>query len=107
VRLSDGSIRNDYTVKVRNMEGRKREVIVSLEGLVGAQLWTEQGSRQTAGQSIRLTLPADQVTTTHLFVAAPSAGPTRQAVEFSVHALDREGGKNEEESAFERPEQGR
>jgi cytochrome c oxidase accessory protein FixG len=107
VRLSDGSIRNTYTVKVRNMEGRQREVEVAVTGLPGAFLWDEQGDRRNAGQSIRLMVPADQVTMTRMFVVAPAAGETRQDIIFGVRALDREGGGDRAETTFERPEQGR
>ncbi len=41
VQLSDGHIRNNYTLKLRNMETRPRRVAVSVSGLPGAVLWTE------------------------------------------------------------------
>ena len=37
VRLSDGSIRNGFTVKILNMEQRPRSFVVSAEGLAGQQ----------------------------------------------------------------------
>ena len=37
-RLSDGDLRNAYTVHVRNMEERPRQVELSLEGLPGAAM---------------------------------------------------------------------
>ena len=45
VQLSDGSIRNNYTVKVRNMETRQREVELVVKGLPGAVAWTSTGSQ--------------------------------------------------------------
>src|SRR3546814_591810 len=71
VQLSDGAIRNNYTLKLRNMELRPRTVEVSLSGLPGARLWTDGGARETAGQSLRLPLAPDSVTSAKLFVVAP------------------------------------
>lgn len=106
VRLSDGSIRNTYTIKVRNMENRPREVAIGLSGLTGAAMWNDGGSRETAGPTVRLKVPADQVARTRVFVAAPAQGPTRQDVTFTVRALDQEGGQDTDENFFERPETG-
>ncbi|MCG7347010.1 4Fe-4S dicluster domain-containing protein [Sphingomonas sp. ACRSK] len=106
VRLSDGSIRNTYTIKVRNMENRPREVEIGLSGLTGAAMWNDGGSRETAGPTVRLKVPADQVARTRVFVAAPAQGPTRQDVTFTVRALDQEGGQDTDENFFERPETG-
>ncbi|WP_404338535.1 4Fe-4S dicluster domain-containing protein [Sphingomonas sp. MMS12-HWE2-04] len=106
VRLSDGSIRNNFTVKVRNMQSRPRDVEVSISGLPGAALWSEEGQRESAGTSIRLNVPADQVSKLRLFVAAPGQGPVRSDVSFRVRALDREGGEDSHPSHFERPETG-
>jgi len=103
VRLSDGSIRNGYTVKVRNMEARPRTVEIGFTGLPGV-LWSEASGRQQAGQTVRLTVPADQVAKTQLFVAAPAAGEARTDMRFTVRALDGEGGGASDDSYFERPE---
>ena len=107
VRLSDGSIRNTYTAKVRNMENRPREMEIGIAGLPGAVVWDEAGRRETAGQSVRLHVDADQVAKTRLFVVAPTGGPARSDLNFTVRALDREGGSKSDASFFERPETGR
>lgn len=51
VRLSDGTIRNNYTVKVRNMETRDREVSLIMKGVPGAVAWTQDGSRENASHA--------------------------------------------------------
>ncbi|MDV3456013.1 cytochrome c oxidase accessory protein CcoG [Sphingomonas sp. HF-S4] len=107
VRLSDGSIRNNFTLKVRNMQSRPREVEISIEGLPGGALWSETAARQGAERSIRLNVPADKVTKLRLFVAAPSDGPSRSDLTFRVRALDAEGGEDTHQIHFERPETGR
>lgn len=103
VRLADGSIRNAYTVKVRNMENRPRAVELGIAGVPGGVLWSESGSRARAGQSVRLALGADQVVETRLFVAAGGEGGAHTPVDFTVRALDREGGTDTETSSFDRP----
>ena len=103
VRLSDGTIRNTYQVKIRNMEARPRDVEISLAGLDGV-LWDERGSRQGAARNLRVTVEPDKLAKVQLFVAAPAAGPERTNISFSVRALDREGGGDTDYSHFERPE---
>jgi polyferredoxin len=106
VRLSDGHIRNNYTVKIRNMQARPRAMEISFANLPGAVMWDEAGRRETAGDTIRVNVAADQVASTRVFIAAPPSDETRQTVVFTVRALDKEGGGDREESFFERPEDG-
>ena len=103
VRLSDGAIRNAYTVKLRNMQARPRAVEVRVTGLPGAKIWTDAGSREKASDAVRATVAADSVTKLRLFLTLPSAGPARQDFRFTVRALDREGGGDSEDARFERP----
>jgi cytochrome c oxidase accessory protein FixG len=104
VRLSDGAVRNGYTVKIRNMEERPRPVVVTLEGLPGAVLWTETGSRETATRELRATVPADALQKLRIFVAAPAGDAGREAA-FTVRALDAEGGSGRIGVTFEGPQQ--
>jgi cytochrome c oxidase accessory protein FixG len=105
VRLSDGRIRNAYTVKLRNMEARPRRVTLSFSGIDGA-IWDEDGTVRKAGPSLRLTVPADQVLTRQLFLAAPAAGPARQDLIFTATAADpgSEGELVHDVAHFERPQ---
>jgi polyferredoxin len=107
VRLSDGHIRNSFTVKIRNMENRPRAMEVSLEGLEGAFMWDEQGSREAAVRNVRTLVPADRLAKLRLFVMAPSQGQGSDDFAFRVRALDKEGGGAGTGARFERPEQGR
>ncbi len=104
VRLSDGSIRNSYTVSIRNMEDRPRHMQVALSGLPGAVLWNEANRRGSA-TSLAVTADADQVVKLRLFVAAPARGERRTDVNFAVRATDSEGGTARDASVFERPEE--
>ncbi|MFW2851370.1 cytochrome c oxidase accessory protein CcoG [Sphingomonas sp. TX0543] len=106
VRLSDGAIRNTYTVKLSNMEGRARTFVVTLSG-IDAALWKEGGARDTAGKSVTITVPADRVAKAQLFVAAPAAGATRSDVRFIATTLDSPPESADDTSYFERPESNR
>jgi len=105
VRLSDGTIRNGYTVKIRNMEARPRNVAVTFEGLPGAVIWTETGSRSGAGREVRAIVPPDALLKLRIFVAAPGVEGRREDAAFSVRALDAEGGGDRVEVSFEGPDQ--
>lgn len=104
VRLADGSIRNGYTLRVRNMENRPRSVVIGLAGLPSAVIWNEGGRRESAGRTISLDVPADQVARTRVFVAAPPGGEAREDIAFVVRARDAGGEESREDSFFERPE---
>ena len=102
VRLSDGAVRNGYTVKIRNMELRPRNVRITLEGLPGAVMWAEAGRRETATRSLEATVPADALQKLRIFVAAP-AGEERREAAFAVRALDAEEEGARVEVTFEGP----
>ena len=107
VRLSDGSIRNNYTLKIRNMETRPRIVDVSIEGLPGAVVWDSEGSREFARQSINFPVAADSVAKVRLFIAAPINGP--EHTEFTISTRARTGDERGDSDTvmFERPESGK
>ena len=86
VRLSDGSIRNNYTLKIRNMETRPRQIMVSVAGLEDAQMWSADGSRETAGQQLSVKVKPDSVTKLRLFVAAPAKNI--EHVEYQIKLSD-------------------
>ncbi|MDF0544198.1 cytochrome c oxidase accessory protein CcoG [Sphingobium sp. H39-3-25] len=104
VRLSDGDIRNAYTVKLRNMEARPRPMQIGIAGLLGAQMWTDEGTREGAAPTLNTTVPADSVAKLRVFVAAPAAGAHRQDFSFTIRAQDKEGGTDSEPASFERPQ---
>ena len=103
VRLADGSVRNSYAIKVRNMESRPRQVELRVAGIDGV-IWTEGGSRQTGAATVRIVVPADQVARVPLFVAAVGGGEQRVPITVVAKALDREGGASTAPAFFERPE---
>jgi len=103
VRLSDGTIRNAYEIKIRNLEARPRDVELTIGGMPGV-VWTETGDRARADRSVRVRLEADKVAKERIFVAAPLPGPQRSDLTFTVRALDPQGETAATTSFFERPE---
>jgi cytochrome c oxidase accessory protein FixG len=103
VRLSDGAIRNAFTIKLRNMQDRPRRMEISVSGLPGAKIWTEGNTRETAPPTVIVTVPADSVSRSRIFVASNVAGEQRQSFEFTLRALDAEGGQQRQPVHFERP----
>jgi cytochrome c oxidase accessory protein FixG len=71
VTLSDGLVRNGWTVKLRNMENRPRQVELIMTGLPQGRMWTDAMARPSAARSVTLDLAADATTKFHLYVAAP------------------------------------
>jgi cytochrome c oxidase accessory protein FixG len=104
VQLSDGMIRNNYTVKIRNMETRPRRVSLVVSGLAGATIWTAEGNRGNNVRQITVDVPADSVQKVRLFVAAPARGEERS--DFTISALANDGDRRGDSDAvvFERPE---
>lgn len=104
VRLSDGSIRNNYTLKIRNMETRPRIVDVYVEGLPGAVVWTPAGKREFATQHIQFAVAPDAVHKVQLFVAAPAEGPEHSTFTISTIARTGDESGDSDTVVFERPE---
>lgn len=104
IQLSDGAIRNNYTVKVRNMEARPREVELVIKGLPNAVAWTTNGSRETASQRVKVNVTPDSVQKVRMFVAAPATGPARTDFEIEAIALSGNERGDSDNVRFERPE---
>ncbi|MGD9981378.1 MAG: cytochrome c oxidase accessory protein CcoG [Hyphomonadaceae bacterium] len=86
VRLADGSIRNDYALKVINMSAAERRVAISVEGLAGAHL---QAPELGAAGAVVAVASADGVTNVRLHVAAPAdVAPGSHDITFAVRDLD-------------------
>jgi polyferredoxin len=88
VRMSDGSVRNAYTVKLRNMESRPRTVRVMMAGVPQALMWLGNAGRASAARSFEAKLTPDAVTKLRLFVISPGGDGSRQDFTLSVQGLD-------------------
>lgn len=104
VLLSDGAVRNNYTIKIRNMESRPRDVVLRFAGLAGGKVWSDDNDRDSASDTVVARVPADSVRKLRVFVAAPAGGPVR--TDFTVTAQARSGDPrgDDEKMTFERPE---
>ncbi|MFM7349632.1 MAG: FixG Ig-like domain-containing protein, partial [Erythrobacter sp.] len=72
--LKDGSVRNAYTLRLRNMEARPRAMTLVVEGLPqGAVMWTEAVSLENAAQSQAVTVPANATRVMRAYVMLPAA----------------------------------
>jgi len=70
VRLSDGSTRNAYTLKIVNKANTARDFVVTVEGLDDAAL-TAVGEREADG-AVALVAPGDAVRSVRVFLTAPA-----------------------------------
>ncbi len=85
--MSDGSVRNAYTVKLRNMEGRPRDMVIGLAGAPTAVMWSDDMPRSAATRSLHRRVDADLAAAVRVYVAAP-AGTPAQDITFTLHAQD-------------------
>jgi polyferredoxin len=107
VRLSDGSIRNAYLVKLRNMQSQPRSMTIRLDGLPGGAMWLESETREQARRAVTLSVPADQVLKERVYVIAPPIGGAREDFRFTVETRDASREQASDEESFVRPEEGR
>jgi len=103
-RLSNGDVRNAYSIHVRNMEERPRTVRLAIEGLPAATMWDSLGSEKAAASSLTFTVGPDQVERRRIYVRGPETGPDHYSL--SVAALDQEHSTAAKTVRFERPEEG-
>ena len=71
VQLSDGSVRNAYTIKVANKRPEARVFDIGLDGLPGATMQIA-GTEDVPSRHLRLSIGADQVKEARLLVNVPA-----------------------------------
>jgi polyferredoxin len=86
--LKDGSVRNAYTLRLRNMEARPRDMDIALEGLPrGAVMWTEAVSLENAAPIQTISVPANATRVLRAYVMLP---PGAQANGFAFRLTSRD-----------------
>ncbi|OGS48091.1 MAG: cytochrome c oxidase accessory protein CcoG, partial [Erythrobacter sp. RIFCSPHIGHO2_12_FULL_63_10] len=100
--MSDGSVRNAYTLRLRNMEARPRDMEVAIEGLPGAVIWTDTIGRGGAAPRQMISVPADQTRAVRAYVAVPRGTPA-QDFSFRVTSQDEQRETALEETRFSAP----
>lgn len=100
VALSDGSIRNGYTVKIINKQHQERIFSLELAGLPGAEL-TVVGAGADPGA---LAVGPDSLASFRVFATAPRDSVTDGAVDVTFRIVDRAGGTTSNDTVFRGPE---
>lgn len=86
--MKDGDVRNAYTLRLRNMEARPRDMEVALVGLPeGSVMWTDAISRDDAATSQTIKVPADGIQVVRAYVTVP-AGKSANEFDFRLTSLD-------------------
>lgn len=104
VLLSDGSIRNGYTVKLLNKVAEPRAVTLSLEGLEGATMHIG-GVDMPEAREMFVMLEPDRLRNLRVFVRLPPDRVTGGSTDFTFNVVERQGGESASYSAlFHAPE---
>ncbi|HHV67050.1 MAG TPA: cytochrome c oxidase accessory protein CcoG [Ochrobactrum intermedium] len=93
VLLSDGSIRNGYTVKLLNMIPTPRTFRLSIEGLPGATL-TVQDETADANGNYDVPVEPDRLKTLRVFVTMPHDAITEHRHDYEIEVRDADGAEH-------------
>jgi cytochrome c oxidase accessory protein FixG len=105
VQLSDGSVRNAYTVKILNKQSAARQYVLRITGLPGARLTIAGGDEAAAAAAgVTLTVKPDSVGTFRALLHAPmGAGHGEVPLEVVVQPGDGGGAPIIEPATFHGP----
>ncbi|MGX5804198.1 cytochrome c oxidase accessory protein CcoG [Bradyrhizobium sp. Arg314] len=107
VTLSDGSIRNGYTVKLLNMIPEPRTVEVTLQGLDGGEM-SIVGIDQPPSRSFSIAAEPDRLKVLKVFVRQPADRIEEPAQSFEFRIEDKANSESAEYTAsFNAPEKGK
>ena len=101
VTLSDGGVRNGYTVKILNKAHEPRVFTIALDGLPGAKMTIQSAQDSDGG----VTVASDTLDAFRVFVTLPKGGFEPGATEISFRVTERVSGETTESpSIFRGPE---
>ena len=101
--MKDGSVRNAYTLRLRNMEARPRDMEIALAGLpAGSLMWTDRIGREEAATSQVITVPANETRIVQTYVIVPQDSDV-DSFTFELTSLDEQGERDSEETTFTGP----
>ncbi|RFC68278.1 MULTISPECIES: cytochrome c oxidase accessory protein CcoG [Mesorhizobium] len=107
VRLSDGSIRNGFTVKLLNMIPEPRTVTVTLQGLKGAQM-TVVGLDLPEDRAFAVEVEPDKLKTIKVYVRQPAENISEPTQNFNFVVEDKSSFETDQYTAtFEAPGAGK
>ena len=105
VTLSDGSIRNGFTVKLLNKIPEPRTIIVTLQGLRGAEM-NVVGIDQPADRSFAIRVEPDKLTTLKVYVRQPAEQIAGRVQKFRFVIEDKSSFESDSYNAqFDAPEE--
>ena len=104
--MSNGEVRNGYTLKLRNMSSRPRAMEIALDGLPGGKMWTDDMPREKAARVLNRNVPADATLPVRVYVVAPQ-GTAQQEFAFTLTADGDKGAPERDrgETRFAAPEE--
>jgi cytochrome c oxidase accessory protein FixG len=103
VKLSDGSIRNGYTVKLLNMIPEPRVIFLAIEGLPNARL-TINGETQHDGLPFSLAVEPDKLRSLKVFVSQRADDAEHGSTKFRLVPSDTQSNETDSyEAIFEAP----
>ncbi|KLI65060.1 cytochrome c oxidase accessory protein CcoG [Aurantiacibacter marinus] len=102
--MSDGSVRNAFTLKIRNMESRPRDFTLALDGLDDALMWTGTVPRDQAARSLTVSVDADQTRAIRAYVAAAPGTPA-QGFAFLITSQGEQAETDRSDARFVTPEE--
>ena len=100
--MGDGSVRNSYTLRLRNMESRPRDMEIAIAGLPGAVMWSDTVAREDAAEKLVVNVPADAIRTVRAYVVVP-AGTAAGEFAFTLTSLDEQRESDTVETSFSTP----
>lgn len=104
--LSDGSIRNGYTLKILNMIPERRVIVLSMEGLEGAEMQIN-GVFQPDGVNYAVVVEPDRVRALRVFIKQPKDATQPGNTPFKFIVEDKQSFERDEYDAnFGAPEAG-
>jgi cytochrome c oxidase accessory protein FixG len=104
IKLSNGSVRNGYTVKLLNMVPEPRTIRLSIEGLPGAEM-TIAGLDNVRGLSADIDVEPDRLRALHVLITVPPQSLQAGETPFKIIAADNQSFETDSYSAtFEVPE---
>lgn len=105
--LKDGSVRNAYTLRLRNMEARPRDMEIAMLGLPkGAVMWTDAVSVENAAPVQVISVPANETKIVRAYVMLPPGTDEDDSEHFAFRltSLDEQGEQDIAETTFAMPE---
>jgi cytochrome c oxidase accessory protein FixG len=104
IKLSDGSVRNGYTVKLLNMIPEPRVISLSIDGLPGAEI-AVAGIEGATGRSVDFPVEPDKLRALHVFVTVSPQLLQSGNAPFRIIASDQQSFETDSYNAvFEVPE---